>query len=365
MNAVASVLTAPKRLEIREFPLPAITDDNGLLRVEACGLCGSDYEQWRGGSGGGHGPMPIIPGHEIIGVIEKAGKNALSAWGLREGQRVAVEGVIPCGACPACAVGATKRCVRRRGYGIRLGTDVAPSLWGGYASHLYLEAGTLLHVLPDDVPSDVMVLYNPLSNAVRWTNEVGGVTLGSTVCILGPGQRGLLSVISAREAGADEIYITGTSQDRERLALAREFGATRTIVIDDEDPVAVIAEATRGKGIDVVVDVSHGATEPVTQAVDIVRPGGRIILGGLKNGKPIPNFVVDTIARKEIHLIGVYSAGGSAIETAIKIIKRNSAELKKICTHSFPIAEATTAVRLLGREIQDGREPISIHLTPA
>jgi threonine dehydrogenase-like Zn-dependent dehydrogenase len=364
MNATASVLTAPKSLELREIPLPEVNADNGLLRVEACGLCGSDYEQWKATKAPEYNKMPIIPGHEIIGRIEKAGKNALNSWGLEEGQRVAVEGVIPCGSCPACTTGTFKRCVRKRGYGIRLGLSEGSGLWGGYASHVYLESGTLLHPLPEDVPTGVMVLFNPLSNGVRWVNEVGGVTLGSTVVICGPGQRGLLSVIAAREAGADAIYITGTRKDVERIKLAKELGATATINVDEEDPVAVVNALTKGKGVDVVVDVSHLATEPIVQAIEMVRPGGRIVLGGLKHMEPVP-IVTDKLAYKEVTMVGVFSAGYSAIETAIKIISKNWKELEKLNTHTFPIERAEHAIRLLGREITDTREPISINLTPA
>lgn len=364
MHATAAVLTAPKTIEIQEVPLPRVDDDNGLLRVEACGLCGSDYEQWKATKAPEYNKMPIIPGHEIIGRIESAGKDALASWGLQVGQRVAVEGVIPCGSCPACVTGTFKRCVRRRGYGIRSGLNEGPGLWGGYATHVYLESGTLLHALPDDVPTGVMVLFNPLSNGVRWVNETGGVTLGSTVAILGPGQRGLLSVVAAREAGADAIYITGTAKDAARLKLAKELGATAAINVDEEDAVAVVNELTKGKGVDVVVDVSHLSTQPVEQAIEMVRPGGRIVLGGLKAMKPTP-IVTDKLAYKEVTMAGVFSAGYSAIETAIKIIRKNWRELEVLNTHAFPIEEAEHAVRLLGREIADEREPISIHLTPA
>lgn len=362
MNATAAVLTAPKTIELMEVPLPEPTDYNGLLRVEACGLCGSDYEQWKATKAPEYNKMPIIPGHEIIGRIERAGKNALKSWGMEIGQRVAVEGVIPCGSCPACVTGTFKRCTRRRGYGIRMGLHEESGLWGGYATHVYLESGTLLHALPEDVPTGVMVLFNPLSNGVRWVVETGGVTVGSSVAICGPGQRGLLSVVAAREAGAEAIYITGTAKDAARLELAKQLGATATINVDEEDPVAIINELTKGKGVDVVVDVSHLSTQPIVQAIEMVRPGGRIVLGGLKAMQPVP-VVTDKLAYKEVTMLGVFSAGYSAIETAIKIIAKHWRELEVLNTHAFPIAQAEHAVRLLGREIQDEREPISIHLT--
>lgn len=360
--AQAAVLAAPRDLQLQEIALPAVEANTGILRVQACGLCGSDYEQWLGTEEGHRAKMPIIPGHEIIGVIEDAGDRALREWGMQVGQRVAVEGVIPCGHCPSCIAGVAKRCSRQRGYGIRLGLDSEPGLWGGYATHLHLESGSLLHRLPSDLPAGLMVMFNPLSNAVRWTCEVGGVGLGDTVAICGPGQRGLLSVVAAREAGARTIIVTGTARDRDRLALASALGASATVVVDDDDPVAVVQDLTSGLGVDVVVDVSHGSTKPVVQAVDMVRPGGRVVLGGLKQRRPVDGLVSDVVAYKEVTMIGVFSAGWSAIETAIRILEKCNTELAALATHAFGLQDAADAVRILGRETSDGTEPICVHL---
>lgn len=359
MDAFAAVLTAPRTFEMREFPLPTIGADDGLLRIEACGLCGTDYDQWLGEFGGG---MPMIPGHEIIGHVVELGPNARARWGVDVGDRVAVEGGIPCGTCPSCLSGAYKRCSGPFGYGLKVKTTQAPGLWGGYATHAYLHPGALLHRLPQDVPTGVMALQNPLSNGVRWACEVGGATLGSRVVICGPGQRGLLAVFAAREAGAAQIIVTGTGKDRHRLDVARELGATTTIDVDRDDPVAVVKDVTGGRLADLVVDVSSHATAPVAQAVDMVRPGGRVVLAGLKNNAPVANFVSDKLVMKEIQMVGVFSAGWSAVETAIELIRKNAPELARLATHAFRISEAQKAMQVLGREIVDGPELLNVHL---
>src|SRR3954471_21973240 len=109
MNATAMVLEAPRRLVRRELPLPEIGDDDALLRVEACGLCGTDHEQYTG-----HLPtgFAFVPGHETVGVIERIGDNAARRWGVASGDRVAVEVFQSCRACAACDVGAYQRCKR-------------------------------------------------------------------------------------------------------------------------------------------------------------------------------------------------------------------------------------------------------------
>ena len=127
-TAHAAVLTAPRKLELRDFALPEIKSDDGLLRIEANGLCGTDYYQYLCKFEIGTGKLPIIPGHEPIGFIEKIGPQAAKRWKVAEGDRVVVKAPLPCGRCRQCRMGATQRCERRMGYGLYVSTDVPPSL---------------------------------------------------------------------------------------------------------------------------------------------------------------------------------------------------------------------------------------------
>jgi alcohol dehydrogenase len=360
--ATAAVLESPRTFRLREFPVPQIGSDEGLLRVEACGLCGTDYEQWQGHLRDWGGGLPIIPGHEVIGFIEQVGAQAAKRWKVREGDRVAIEPVIPCGHCPQCAVGAYTRCEADSGYGLYHGTAVVPSLWGGYATHLYLHPRTMMHRLPSKVPSDLMTLFNPLSNSVRWVYEVGKVGVGSTVVIEGPGQRGLLATVVAREAGAHCIIVTGTGKDVTRLKLAQQLGAHHVINVEAEDPVERVREITQGALADIVLDVSAGATAPVVQAVDMVKRGGRIVLAGLKGRNPLKDFMVDKVVFREIEIVGVLSAGWTACETAIGLVERLGDELRPLCSHSFGLAEADQAVRTLGRETANADAVVHVAL---
>lgn len=359
-SALAAVLTAPRTLELQEFPIPAIGEADGLLRIEACGLCGSDWEQYLGHLNRG---MPIIPGHEILGTVEKLGKQARERWGLAEGDRVALDASVPCGTCRECTAGAYKRCPNRLGYGIHVTTAVAPFLWGGYATHAYLHPRALLQRVPREIPTAVMTLFNPLSNAVGWTIEVGGVGLNSSVVICGPGQRGLLAVVAAREAGADQIIVTGTKQDAYRLKVARELGATATIDVDATDPVEEVKALTHGALVDVVVDMSAGGTDPIVQAMDMARPGGTVVLAGIKGShRPVNGLLSDKIVYKELRILGARSSGQSATEKAIKIISRNSVELERLCTHAYDLHDVNKALLVLGREVVDGGDAIHVHI---
>src|SRR5438132_12758435 len=116
----AVVQTAPRRLELRELPLPDIDDESALLRVEACGICGSDAEQYTGVL-----PVrfPLIPGHEPLGIIERIGDRAARRWGVDAGDRVAVESLIPCGHCRGCPAGRYQLCPGRA---VRCGPGYGP-----------------------------------------------------------------------------------------------------------------------------------------------------------------------------------------------------------------------------------------------
>ena len=235
--ARALVLTEPRHLELREVPLPDVGDDDGLLRVEACGLCGTDHEQYTGALPAG---FAFVPGHEAVGVIEAIGARAAERWGVTVGDRVAVEVFQSCRACPACAAGEYRRC-ERHGIGDMYGfvpVDTAPTLWGGYATHQYLSPDTMLHRVPESLTPEVATLFNPLGAGVRWGATVPGTSAGDVVAVLGPGVRGLSAVAAAKRAGAGFVMVTGVGPgDDERLAIAERFGADLSVDVGATDPV--------------------------------------------------------------------------------------------------------------------------------
>ena len=129
--------------------------------------------------------------------------------------------------------------------------------------------------------------------------------------------------------------------------------------------VEVANGITESIGADVVVEVSAGATQPIVDAVDMVRRGGRIVLAGLKSFKPVGNLITDKIVINEIQLIGLLSAGWVSIERSLDILRRRGGELQPLCSHMFPLEETDTAVRALGREVDDGTEVVHIALDVA
>lgn len=362
-TARAIVQTGPGALEERALPLPEIGVDDALLRIEACGICGSDYEQYEGALPARY---PVIPGHEPVGRIAEIGAQAAERWGVTEGDRVCVEALAPCGECTQCGRGDTHLCSGRGGiasYGF-LPLSIAPGLWGGYSEYLYLPPAVRVHRIDGSVAPDIATLFNPLGAGFRWAVAMPRLREGETIVILGSGQRGLAGVIAAKEAGAGKIIVTGLERDAAKLGLARDFGADVTIVADKEDVRSAVREATGGRGADVVIDVTSYATEAVNQAIDISRRGGRVVLAGTKGlTNPVGGFQSDKIVLKELTVMGALGVDHDSYERAVRLLESRKYPLEKMHTHTLPLDQADHALRLLAGKVSDKRA-IHIALVP-
>jgi alcohol dehydrogenase len=354
VTARALVLVEPGRLEARELPLPEVGPDDGLLRVEATGICGSDVSQYHGRLAGAPCVTPTIPGHEIVGVVERAGPDALARWGVAEGDLVVLEEVVTCGECARCRAGGPG-CERMRVYGLSVRVDEPPGLWGGYATHVYLHPRVRLHRVPDGVTAEEAALFVPLANGIRWAGTVPGTGAGDTVVVLGPGQQGLGCVVGALAAGAATVIVAGRAVDARRLAVARALGASAVVDVDADDPVTAVRDLTSGRGADVVVDATAGAVAAVPQAIEMARPSGTVILGGLKGFAEIPGFVSDLVVLKQLRIQGVGGHDHASVAAALEVIAGRRFPLERLRTHVLPLADAARALRLVAREpAEDG-----------
>ncbi|MGE0623442.1 MAG: zinc-binding dehydrogenase [Pseudomonadales bacterium] len=352
------VQTGVRTLEPRDVEIPDIDDFSAILEIEACGICGSDYEQYEGAL---RTPMPVIPGHEPLGRIARIGDVAAERWGVDVGDRVAVETMLSCRHCSTCFDGRYHLCENRRIYSY-IPLSEAPGLWGGYAQYMYLHANSVIHRVDPSLPADLAVMFNPLGAGFRWAVEIPETKPGESVVILGPGQRGLSSVIACREVGAGKIIVTGLAADARKLELARTFGADHTVDVDNEPAVERVRALTDG-GADVVLDVSAYATQPVRDALDMVKPGGRIVLAGVKGFKAIDDFVSDLIVMKEVTIHGAIGVTSSGYRSAIRLIESGRIPIEQMHTHNFSLENADLAIRTLAREVE-GDESIHSCLIP-
>ncbi len=319
-RADALVLEAPRDLRRRAFDRPDPGASEGWLRIEACGLCGTDHEQYTGLI---RSPRPFVPGHEVVGVVEELGDEAAARWGVRRGQRVAVEVFKSCRECSACRAGVYRRC-ENNGLATMVGftpVDVPPGLGGGYATHLFLERDSMLMAVPEDMDPVLATLFNPLGAGIRWAADLPQTAPGDVVAILGPGIRGICAAVAAKAAGAAFVMITGLGpRDAQRLAIAARFGADLAVDVAQTDPNRALADAV-GRKADVVVDVTAKAPAALGQAVRLARPGGTIVLAGVRGTADTPGFEPDHVVYKELRILGALGVDVSAYTQALALLE--------------------------------------------
>ena len=342
----AAVFTGNDTYEVREFPIPDPPPGGALIKVEAVGLCGSDVAQFHGVHlVPGASMFPVIPGHETVGRVVKLAPDA--QLGVVEGDRVAVDEVL-----------STTDGFRVYGYTDMTG-EGSLGLWGGYGEYMEIFAGTKLHRMTDRYPAEQLTLFEPLANAVNWT-DLAGVKEGDSVVIQGPGHQGLavLEAVLVKKPG--QVFVTGTSDDALRLDTARAIGATHTIMVDQVDPVAYVADHTAGAMADVVMDIAS-VVHTVPLCIDLVRWNGRVLLAGLKHFKPIPNFVTDMIVMKALTVCGGSGFTNESMRRAVEMLETGEARSDLLLGEVFGLGDIDEAMGLLARTIP-GRDAVRVGL---
>ncbi len=324
----AAVMTEPGAMEPRSYPYPEIDGDSAVLKVEMCGVCGTDKHIFKGDATEirGQSIFPFIPGHEIIGTIEEIGENAAETMEydhrpLRAGDRVALAVEVNCGECWYCRNQYNNTTCENQvmAYGIHPTVDVPPHLRGGFAEYIYIAPGSSLFAVPDGMPTEVAVFveemavaYHSLARATHPFPAVKeGFGPGDTVAVLGNGPLGILHGIMARIHGAGTSIATDLA-DR-RLEKAKELYADVTINASETlvaDRVQMVKELTEGVGPDLVIE-SAGVPEVFLEALDMVRKGGTVIEVGnwVDTGEPVPLNVMQHVTSKNVHIHSVFHCG--------------------------------------------------------
>jgi len=358
----AMVLVAPEMMEMQTFALPETGDQDGLLEVELVGVCGSDPGIFRGKQTFGPRPFPLIMGHEIVGRVAAMGRGARERHGVVEGDRVVVEYAFGCGLCDSCRSGQYATCEKHYTYGSMVSCKDAPHLFGAYSEYLYIHPNAKVHRIGDEISPRLGVLICAIiGNGIRWLRQVGNVSIGDAVAIVGPGQQGLAAVSVAKESGAGPIFVIGLEKDRRRLDTAARFGADRTIIVNREDPFEVIHRETGGRMADVVMDVS-GHPSGAELGLPLVGRRGTFVVPGLYKHQKA-SLDLDLIVAKEIRVQGVYSHDSRTVRPAIRMARSGKYPFEELITHTLPLAQAERAVRLVAGEIE-GESPLKVVLDP-
>ena len=227
--------------------------------------------------------------------------------------------------------------------------DQPPYLWGGYGQYIYLPPTARVHRISEELPGEVAVLVCAvLGNGVRWLRTVGGVTIGDTAVIVGPGPQGLGATVAARESGARHIVVVGLAGDEARLAMARRLGATHVVAADRDDPRALVSDLTNGAMANVVIDVTNTATSPPL-ALDLVGSAGTLVLGGGAGQKP-SSLMTDRITAEEITIRGVNTHDSPAVKQSLSIAESGRYPLEEMVSHRFSVDEAERAIQTVAGE---------------
>lgn len=346
----AAVLTqydAP--LELREFPVPeTIEPGAALVRVKLAGICGTDVHLW-------HGqlpiPLPVILGHETVGVIEKIGEGLHEDWSglpLAAGDRITWSSSINCGECYYCRTKPQPtRCIGRKAYGISYDCRVAPHLFGGYADYIYLRPGTAIFKIPEQLPTEAVVGAGcALVTSLHGVERIG-VNMGDNVVIQGSGPVGLASLAVAKASGAALTIVLGGPPHR--LELARRFGADVCIDVAEssvEERKARVLELTGGYGADLVLECV-GIPVAVTEGLELSRDGGRyLILGHYGNAGTI-EFNPHTVTRKQLTIAGSWGFEPRHTQAALKFLARTRDQFpfEQLVAPPFPLERAFEALQ--------------------
>jgi L-iditol 2-dehydrogenase len=310
------LLSEYNHLEVTEMPLPAVATDEVLIRVETCGICGSDVHGYDGSSG--RRIPPIVMGHEAAGTVESVGS---SVRGFAAGDRVTFDSTVYCGACPFCLSGDVNLCDNRQVIGVSCGDY---RRHGAFAEFVVVPQRILYH-LPASISFAEAAMLEAVSvalHAVRVSEAKGG----ETALVIGAGMIGLLTLQAARAAGCAQVFISDV--DATRLGLATKVGADKTLHASGAKLLAEIQKLTGGRGVDLVYE-AVGRNETVASAIDCARKGGTVTLVG--NIAPEVTLPLQKVVTRQIRLQGSCASSGEYPQ-AIELIAEGKIQVKPLIT---------------------------------
>jgi L-iditol 2-dehydrogenase len=318
----ALLLSQYRHLEVTDVPMPMAGPDEVLIRVAACGVCGSDVHGYDGSSG--RRIPPIVMGHEAAGTIAAVGTGVAD---FAEGQRVTFDSTIYCGACAYCARGEVNLCDNRQVLGVSCG-DYRRA--GAFAEYVAVPS-RIVYRLPKTISFAEAAMLEAVAVAIHGVS-LTSVSPDSTALVLGAGTIGLLTLQALRVAGCSRVLVADV--DTSRLKLAKELGATE-ILSGETDVVAQVLQRTGGAGVDAAVE-AVGRNETVSAAIASVRKGGCVTLVG--NITPEVTLPLQRVVTRQIRLQGSCASAGEYPQ-AIELMASGAIRVKPLISAIAPLDE--------------------------
>ena len=320
----ALLLSEYKKLAVVDMPTPEIANDEVLVRVKACGICGSDIHGYDGSTG--RRIPPLVMGHEAAGVIERTGR---AVEGFAPGDRVTFDSTVSCGKCEFCRSGRINLCDNRTVLGVSCGDY---RRHGAFAEYVSVPARILYH-LPDTLPFERAALIEAVSIAVHAVSR-RVPSPDDDVVVIGAGMIGILVIQVLKSKGCRNIIAVDV--DPQKLALATRMGATRTVNAKDGDVPAAVRGLTGGKGADVSFEVV-GHTDTVQTSIRCLRKGGTAVLIG--NLSPKVELPLQEVVSREISVLGSCASNGE-IPQCIELLASGTVNVDPLVSLRAPLDAA-------------------------
>ena len=329
-------------IETRPLVLPEPGEGQVLVKVSACGVCGTDVHIYHGGKGSAEVVPPVILGHEFSGYIVKLGSGVT---GLEEGQLITVDPNIYCGKCRPCRQGQKQMCHHMRAVGVNMD--------GGFADYCLVPYAQCVPV-PEGTDPELAALAEPLACCLHGIDRVG-IRPGENVLVIGGGTIGQIMLQLARLAGAARVVLSEPVEIRRELAV--RLGADAAIDPIHEDLPQRLSELLSRDGADVVIECV-GNPRTSAQAIDAAAGCGRVMLFGVPNPDAVLQTKMHPIFQKELTIMGSF-VNPDTHSRAVALLSSGQLKLKELITHRFPVSQLEEAIKM-----QTGTQSIKVLVKP-
>lgn len=351
----AVICHGPLDYKLEDIAIPKASPGEALVKVEAVGICASDLKCYHGAAkfwGDASRPAwaetEVVPGHEFVGEIVELDDVAAKRWGVKKGDRVVAEQIVPCGECRYCLRGQYWMCAPHGMFGFKRATP------GGMASYMVFPKEALVHKISKSVKPQHAAFAEPLSCALHAV-ERANIKFADVVVVAGCGPIGL-GMIAGAAAKFPGTLIALDLDDR-KLEVAKKCGATHTINIGKQDPVQIIRDMTEGYGADIYLE-GTGHPTAVLQGLKLLRKLGTFVCYSVfKEDVTVDWSIISD--DKELDVLGAH-LGPHCWPAAIKMIESGRLPLDEICTHQFPLADFQKGLDM----VADGTKSIKVSLIP-
>ena len=335
----ALIHTKPYCFEYSDFPDPAFGDDEVLIRVKACGICGSDVQGCTGKTG--RRIPPLIMGHEASGIIEQMGKNVPVDVGLEKGDRVCFDSTVYCNECGPCRKGLFNRCEARQVLGVS-----TPDFrrHGAFAEYVAVP-WWIVSKIPDNLSFVHSALLEPVSIGMHAANRAPQPDENGTVVVIGAGTIGLFILQAARLRGAETVIVCDINEFR--LGVAKKLGANEVVNPAGSDLRETVLRVTENKGADITFE-AVGYAKTFKDAVSVTKMGGHIVAVG--NLEQTAEFDLQQLVAKEHTFTGSYASSGE-FRHCIDLVASGKINVEPLVSDVMPLQDGQQAFdRLLKAE---------------